>query len=252
MLAKERQKIICEMLQKKGAVETSYLSNFFNVSVETIRKDFLALEKSKELIRTHGGAIVTGNVKSALNLSERCEENTEGKQCLVLKALNCISEGNIIAIDEGSTAIMLATAIRDKFHDLTVITYSLDVFNILCNEKNFKLILCGGNYMKSERCFCGAQTLDCLKKLYFQKSFIFPSSISLEFGICFFTDKFSEILNELVRSSEQIFILADSSKFEKRSMYKLCEMNDKFYYLTDDSMSKELRSLYNKNNINIK
>ena len=55
MFANERMNYICELLKKNGAVTTVQVSHDLNVSVETIRRDFLALEEENRLLRVHGG-----------------------------------------------------------------------------------------------------------------------------------------------------------------------------------------------------
>lgn len=57
MFARERQEKIYEQLQKSGAVTTSGLVNVFHVSIETIRRDLLAMELQGRLSRVHGGAV---------------------------------------------------------------------------------------------------------------------------------------------------------------------------------------------------
>ena len=52
MLANTRQNEICKIIKEKSAVTTAMLSEKFGVSVETIRKDLLFLEKRGELVRT--------------------------------------------------------------------------------------------------------------------------------------------------------------------------------------------------------
>ena len=46
MLADVRRKEICKILKEKSAVKVTYLSEKFGVSIETIRKDLLFLEKT--------------------------------------------------------------------------------------------------------------------------------------------------------------------------------------------------------------
>ena len=45
MFANERMSYICELLKKNGAVTTAQISKELNVSVETVRRDFLALAR---------------------------------------------------------------------------------------------------------------------------------------------------------------------------------------------------------------
>ena len=131
MLAKERQDIILEMLQRDGSVTTAGLVRQLGVSLETIRKDLLLMERSGQLSRVHGGAVVKSNMKRFLELQQRNQEYREQKDDLALKATEFISDGDIIGLDAGSTAISLANRIKERFSRLTVVTHSHDVFQIL-------------------------------------------------------------------------------------------------------------------------
>lgn len=251
MFAKERQDEIYEMLLKSGAVTTSKLVEAFHVSIETIRRDLLYMEQHRQLTRVHGGAVVKGNMKPFLKLQERSKEYYEQKQSLSIKATEFIREGDIIGIDTGSTAVLLAESIKEKFSELVIVTHSLAVFNILCNHKNFSMILCGGQYIKNENAFYGSLTLDMLRSLHMKKSFMFPSAVSLKYGICDYQSDLYQIQKQLMNSSDEIFILADSSKFEKIALFKLDDMKNDYIYVTDCDLPEALKKLYKENNMNI-
>lgn len=55
MLASERQRLICEKLQRDGQVLVSELAVEFHVSDETIRRDINALNDANRLRKVHGG-----------------------------------------------------------------------------------------------------------------------------------------------------------------------------------------------------
>lgn len=249
MFAKERQDKIYKMIKSSGAVTTSDLVALFKVSIETIRRDLLCMEQQGLLLRVHGGAVTKSGMKPYLNLDERNKEFSEQKKNLALKAAEFISDGDIIAIDAGSTAILFSEVLKEKFSHLTIVTHSLDVFNIL--NEYFSVILCGGYYMREENSFYGAQALDMLASLHMQKAFLFPSALSLEYGICDYQKDLYLVQRQLLKSSEDIFVLADSSKFEKRAMLKLDDMRAEYSYITDCELSEELVKLYKQNNIKI-
>ena len=131
MFAKERQYKIYSMLKEKNAVYTSALVEHFGVSIETVRRDLLEMEQNGLLIRVHGGAVLNSDMKPYMNLPDRNKMQVEQKYDLALNALKFISEGDIIGIDSGSTAISFAKALKERFKNLTVITHSIDVFNII-------------------------------------------------------------------------------------------------------------------------
>ena len=127
MFARERQEKIYEQLQKSGAVTTSGLVNVFHVSIETIRRDLLAMELQGRLSRVHGGAVAKKDMKPFFDLKKRSAEQCRQKSEISFKAMDCISNGDIIGIDAGSTAVLFAEALKEHFSRLTVITHSLDV-----------------------------------------------------------------------------------------------------------------------------
>ncbi len=251
MFANERHNIITKMLQKDGAVTTSALVKYFDVSIETIRRDLLTMEKQGLLQRVHGGAVSESQMKSFHSLDKRNEENEDLKRELSKNAVDLVKENDIIAIDTGSTAIFFAEELLKRFSKLTVITHSMDVFNILGGQKNFSVILCGGYYNLSENCFYGSLVTDTLQRLHADKCFIFPTAVSLKNGICDYTDDLMIVQKSFLSISNKAFILADSSKFEKSAMLKLDDMKEEYTYVTDNKLSESIGKLYEENNIDI-
>lgn len=249
MFANERQNTIYNMIRSDGAVMTADLVKHFGVSIETVRRDLLAMEQRGLIVRVHGGAVAKNGMKPYSSLTERNREGSRQKHSLSLKATEFISEGDIIGVDSGSTALAFAEALSGKFSKLTIITHSLDVFQILRDQ--YEIILCGGHYMEAENAFYGPLTIQMLESLHMPKAFLFPSTISLECGICDYQPDLYLIQKLLLRSADEIFILADSSKYEKKALFRLDDMNTDYHYITDGDLPEQLRKLYAENNIRI-
>lgn len=251
MFANERQNRIYDMIKNNGAVTTAKLVNFFGVSIETIRRDLLTMELNGLLTRVHGGAVAKSAMKPFKELKERNREFVRQKCELSIKAVEFISDGDIIGIDTGSTAISFAEVLKERFSKLTVVTHSMNVFEMLSNHKDFSVILCGGHYLREENAFYGELTLDMLNSLHIQKVFIFPSAVSLKYGIFDYQSDLYQIQKQLVKSSDEVYVLADSSKFEKTGLLKLNNMNPEYIYITDNSLRDEIVKLYRENDIKI-
>lgn len=251
MLAKERQDLICGMVKKDGAVTTGALVERFGVSLETVRRDLLELEKAGKLSRVHGGAVAAGDMQPPMELGQRNLAHSPQKQALSGAAAEFVCEGDIIAVDSGSTAIHFAQALKERFRKLTVVTHSRDVFDLLCDHEGFTVILCGGHYLRQERAFYGPLALETLGKLRVQKGFLFPSAVSLEAGICDYQQELLPVQKALLGASEQVFVLADSSKFEKKALLRLADMDRDYTYVTDGGLAEEIRRLYGENGIRI-
>ena len=251
IFAENRQNLIYERIQTLGAVMTADLVSEFQVSVETIRRDLLQMEKSGLLKRVHGGAVKNSDMKRFVSLEERNKAFSNEKRELSSVAMRFIQEDDVIFVDAGSTAICFAQLLKEKFSSLTVVTHSVDVFQILCEKKGFHLILCGGHFLKEENAFYGALALDMLEKLHVQKAFVFPSAVSIEFGICDYQAELFQIQKQVLKCADEIFVLADSSKFEKKALLKLDDMKNDYRFITDSALPNGLEMLYRENDIKI-
>ena len=242
MLADERRERIMQILQNNGAVATSDLVELFRVSVETIRRDLLDLEAQGRLRKVHGGAVIKEDMKPFRTLEIRSGEYEKQKRKLAVQAACLVREEDIICIDSGSTAACFARVLKERFSSLTVVTHSLDVFRIL--SSSFTVILCGGYFMQSENAFYGPFALDMLEKLHVHKAFVCPSAVSLEYGIGDFQRELYELQRQMLRCADEICILADSSKFEKKALLKLENMRPDYIYVTDNGLAESLKTLY--------
>lgn len=251
MLAKERQNQIMKIIKTESAVTTAQLMKVFGISDETARRDLLALEKEGKIQRVHGGAVMTKEMKTFLPFKKRTQSAKTEKALLSELALSTIKDGDIIGIDSGTTAIEFAEILVQTPIDLTVVTHSLDVFNILNQNENITTVLCGGQFLKSENAFYGMLTIETLKNIHIQKVFLFPSAISISHGICDFNPELAQVQKQLITSASEIFILADSGKFETNALLKISDIRPDFTFITDPKLPDTLKQLYLENNIKI-
>ena len=94
-------------------------------------------------------------------------------------------------------------------------------------------------------------TLSFLNNLHFSKVFIFPSAVSLKNGVGDYIVELAGIQKCLINNSDEVIVLADSTKFETNAFYKLFDVNDAYSFVTDDELDDKIYNLYRKNNIKI-
>lgn len=251
MFADERKTKIADMLKERPSVTTSELMELFQVSVETIRRDLECMESQGQLRRVHGGAVSLGKLQNYTRLSGRVGEHQAEKHDLALKACSYIREGDYIAMDAGSTAFELAALLGDRFQELTVFTHSMEVVRILAERENIHVILAGGLYLPEEKCFCGHLTLDMAHQLHVSKCFIAPAAISLNFGISDHMQELIAVQRAFLKISDQAYILADSSKFEKCAPLKICDFDPKHLFITDSGLPDAVLEAYHEANVNV-
>lgn len=244
MFAKERHIEILSLLRSEGAVSVSDLTGRFCVCIETVRRDLLQLEQQGLLQRVHGGAVLPGAMAHLSQLEQRMEENKPGKQELSQTAASLVAQGDVIYIDSGATSRYFAQALKASGKKLTVVTHSQDVFELLQDAPGIGLILCGGQYMHAERAFYGHFTIQMLQQLHMDKAFLIPSAISLQGGACDFIPELLSVQKQAIAQCDRLYLLADSEKFERRGLYRLCELDRQYTVITDSGLSPLLRQAY--------
>ena len=126
MLAIERRNEILEKLQTDRRVVVSELSQIYEVSEETIRRDLDKLVNDGYAIKSYGGAVINENMNIDLPFNIRKNRNVIGKQRIAELVAKIVQDGDSIMLDASSTAVYIAKGLKDK-KNLTLITNSMEI-----------------------------------------------------------------------------------------------------------------------------
>ncbi|MEG1639330.1 MAG: DeoR/GlpR family DNA-binding transcription regulator [Ruthenibacterium sp.] len=245
MLAQQRYNTILELLEANGIVHTADLVNKMKVSSETIRKDLDFLEQEKRLARVHGGAISLKNEKTLdyaseyISLQTRNTQHMEQKAAITNYAASLVKEHQVVALDYGSTSQMMAIALKKNFRSLTVITNSVQNAMILAECPDFTIILTGGILNKDEFTL-GNDFTPMLDFLHIDILFMTVTGIDPAIGCTDQCLREAKIQNQMRQTASQTIILADSSKFGKGSLVKVCALRDVNTIITDRDLSASM------------
>ena len=120
--------------------------------------------------------------------------------------------------------------------ELTVITASMEVSNILASEKNICIIQLGGILRHSSLSVVGKYAENILADFSCSKLFIGVDGIDLDFGITT-TNMMEASLNRvMMQTAQKTIVLADSSKFGRRGFSKIADMEDIDHIITDSKI----------------
>ena len=142
-MSEDRRRQIIERIEAEGRVRVEDLSEKFEVSQVTIRKDLADLEERGLLQRTHGGAVFVHKSRFNPSFLEKVQLQAAQKQAIARKAVEFIEEGDAIILDAGSTTLALAQVMKDRFRRLVVITSSIPIALEL-SHTTWDLIIVGG------------------------------------------------------------------------------------------------------------
>lgn len=252
MLAEERRKEILESLEKNKVVKALELAEKYQVGVETIRRDFDALEKSGNLKKIYGGAaFVEKKENRNFDYNTRMTSEIDEKEEIAKKAVNFINENDTIFLNDSSTNIFFAKELKNKIKKLTVITNSLIIANELSGTEDYNIILAGGFLDNKEKAFFGTISENIISQFIVNKAILSVSGISLVDGITDFPLKEVEIQKSMIKYSKELIILANSQKFETSTLIKVADSKDIKIIITDSKIDEDIREKYRNNGIEI-
>lgn len=211
MLVAERWQKIVELINERKSVRVSELSEIFQVTEETIRRDLDKLEAEGKLARTHGGAISLAETQTEIPYYEREVANKEEKRAIAKAAVKLIRPKDRILLDASSTAWYMAKLIPDI--PLTVVTNSIRVALELSGKEKILVISTGGILLPSSQSFVGPLAVRALEPYHFDRLFLSCKGAHLARGLSESNELQGLVKQRMIASAEETVLLADYSKF---------------------------------------
>lgn len=182
MFAEERREIILSKIKSSGRVMAKDLSEEFNVSIDTIRRDLTQLEDEGLLKRTHGGAITLSKVRRfPIDSSIRYSEGTEHQNAVAKVSAGFIEEGDTVFIGGASIHyILLKYLPKDK--NFTVVTNSITIANKLKPMSNIETYMVCGK-VKYEEGIVDAFATEFIRTLRIDIAFLTGGGLSAKHGL---------------------------------------------------------------------
>lgn len=225
MLQYERFEKIIDILRQQPSVRVTDLVPILDASESTIRRDIAELDKEGRLRKVFGGAVAletnrpgngtSGTAARRVNVQHRdidakarirVDEKTKVAAC----AATLIEDGDLVYIDAGTTTGSMIEHI--DCYNATYVTngarHAMDLAG-----RGLRTYLLSGLMKSSTEAVIGYDAVDSLKKYHFDKCFIGTDGIDQENGLTTLDIEESMVKTEVIRRSEKVYVLADSSKF---------------------------------------
>lgn len=239
-----REEMLLSALREKKTMDVAEVIDLLKISESTARRFFGELEEKGEIIRTYGGIQLAPEPITEYSVLNSELLYPEEKHRIATYALSFVKSGDIIYVDNGTTlhcfASLLARLIQNgTLTNIQVYTNSLRNLQILTDICDVNLI--GGLYRSSRQDFSGYLTETVLETLSFQKAFMGTDAIGLSAkeGLMT-TDAATAKINEIMTTrSNKMFLLADSSKFNRRSFIRYGASHSAYMIITDTGLDRE-------------
>ena len=213
-LKEERQQRILEIARDSRQVTVADLSNRFDVSEVTIRRDLRDLAEQGVLRRAHGGAVVAVPAPPEPPVVHRMGRAENCKECIGRAAAALVSDGDSVFIGSGSTTTHVARHLVGR-RDLTVVTNALNVATELATAEGVTVVVTGGMMRASELSLIGHITEQALREVRVEKVILGMQAIDLEAGMT--NDYLPEVMTDrtTIQMAPELIVVADHTKFGK-------------------------------------
>lgn len=232
MLAIERRNQILEKLQAEKRVVVSELSQIYEVSEETIRRDLEKLEQEGLAIKSYGGAVLNENSSVDLPLNIRKNRNVAGKRKIADIIAGLIDDGDRLMLDASSTALFIAKSIKDK-KNITLITNSIEILIELFDVPDWHVMSTGGTAREGTFALVGPQTDKMLADYHVDKAIISCKGLERDSGLMDSDIQHAENKKTMLHSGAVRILALDHSKFDAVAFTKVAECKDIDVVVTD-------------------
>lgn len=225
---KMRHLKILHQLSSDNRVYVKQLSEKFGVTMETVRRDLLELEKDGSLKRIHGGAVKVSYDKKEPPHNLRFKIKKEEKEAIAKKSASLIKNGDYIFIDVGTTCSFIVKNL-ENCRDLTIVTNNLDALNFLVDmRKNSKidaeLIFLGGQINSFQMSTFGSIAQNQLEEFYFDIAFLGVGGITIDFGLSGYEINECLLTRKVMEKSRSNVVLCDSTKVGVNNYVKISNL----------------------------
>lgn len=246
-----RRKQIVELVNKEGNASFAMLmSNFKPISEMTLRRDLEYLDKAGSIVRVHGGAksveVVIGTDDLFLKRSVR---NIDAKVIIAKKAAALLRVNTAIYLDSGTTTTLLAGQIPDNQY--MIFTSGITCVQEMLHLEKPQIHVVGGRVNRASQSTCSSKSLDYLENTNFQLAFLGVTGYTPEHGFTCGTEDECELKRAVIKNSDVVVALMDSSKVGVVSTFTYATMKDVHVVVADDEMNIKIRTILEEAGIRV-
>lgn len=208
----------------------------------TIHRDLDLLESEGWLRKVRAGATAQPSEFHHGDVGYRAHTMGDAKRLLAAEALQLISPGQAIMIDDSTTALTLADRLPER-EPLTVITNFLAGIKRLAGEPGIDLVALGGAYYPAYDAFLGMRTCEAIETL--RADYLFMSTTAVTGGQCYHQSQETVLVKRaLMKAAAKKVLLIDHTKFEKNGLHQLAPLTDFDLVIIDpETPERHIRAL---------
>ncbi|MEI6037105.1 MAG: DeoR/GlpR family DNA-binding transcription regulator [Planctomycetota bacterium] len=238
MQTHERRSKLIDLIRIRGFAGLEELVKELGVSESTVRRDLDTLEEQGSAKRTHGGVLYSGGMPRLGEFDERQPSHWAAKRAIAVRAAAAIADGETVLLDGGTTTYEVARLLVGR--SLQVVTNSLPVANLFASEARTDLVLLGG-YVSPRTGVClGPYANELLGRLHVTTTVLSAAGITQD-GLFNAHLLLAETEQAMLRAAGRVMVVADSSKFGRKSLTLVSSLDAIDQLVCDDGLAAPWR-----------
>jgi len=235
MLEKERHNLILKLVEERSIVSVGDLLDLMGASEATIRRDINALAEKGEVKRIRGGAEALRPryqphlVSMPFAMSQHV--NVPQKRAIARAAAALIAPGESIIISGGTTTYALVEFLEN--FDLDILTNSFPIAAKLLAISRNRITLPGGTLFREHNIVLSPFDNDTVTNFWGNKLFVGCYGLN-RFGMMEADPLVVQAQTKLLKRSEHVIVMADSSKLRRKSSMIVASLDRINTIVTDD------------------
>jgi DeoR family transcriptional regulator, fructose operon transcriptional repressor len=240
MTAEERQHRIEEYIHQVEFASLDELAKHVGVSISTVRRDLNSLENSGIVRRTHGGARLVNPKSDEFAFDTRDTHQIDEKELIGRACASLIRPGQTVIIDAGTTVFHVAKQLQEN--NLQIVTHSLPVANLFASAQRSEVVVTGGVIYPRLGVLVGPQAVKAYSEIHADVAVMGAGGITIE-GITNSHGLLIDIQRAIMKSAGRVFFCLDHTKFQRKSVAFLCNLDSLPTIVTDAGAPSELVQL---------
>lgn len=211
---------ILARVRRAGFCSVTDLAHELRVSDMTIRRDLRRLERDGEVRMVHGGVSLAHATLRTSEFTTRASVNAAAKERIARAAVAGLGAQDVVALDAGTTAFAVATALPKEFHGY-VVTHSVPVIQHLLHVPTVRVTGLGGELYPPSQAFVGAATIEQARRLSIGTFFLGVAAAD-ERGVYVEADLERDLKDALMEAADEVVVVVDAAKFDRCAPVRLC------------------------------
>lgn len=230
----QRMADILDAIAERGEVSLGELTERFQGSAATLRRDLTVLADQGLVVRTHGGAKAVGSI-AELPVALRDTRFQDAKRRIALAtAVRIPRERHAVALSGGTTTTGVARELVNHT-DLTIVTNSLSIASLVSSYPRLKVIMTGGILRAQSLELVGVLAEGTFTAINVGTAILGADGVSASAGITTHDETEARTNHAMVAKAQRTIVVADGSKIGRAALAKMADVSDVSMLVTDDS-----------------